>query len=238
MGRDERRGPRRARPPDRPRRLLHVPRTRSVGGVPDPRARDEAGRRRVPPPAGGGRDPHLRRPRRAPSRGETTSRPASGPGDEKVCAIGVRLLRTRVTLHGFALNCDTDLSWFDGIVACGLPDHGVTSLSRLLGRDVTVDEVRPLLERHLAQIFGLEFVVRARRRRVGVRRSARRVGDDRVAGSAGQRSQGPGLPPLDRPLDVPQARKRGSAPIPPMRRRPRTAPGSCKPCSGSGRSSG
>jgi lipoyl(octanoyl) transferase len=55
-------------------------------------------------------------------------------GDEKVCAIGVRLLRTRVTLHGFALNCDTDLSWFDGIIACGLPDHGVTSLSRLLGR--------------------------------------------------------------------------------------------------------
>ncbi len=79
-------------------------------------------------------------------------------GDEKVCAIGVRLLRTRVTLHGFALNCDTDLSWFDGIVACGLPDHGVTSLARLLDRDVTVDEVRPLLEGHLAQIFGLEFV--------------------------------------------------------------------------------
>ncbi len=78
-------------------------------------------------------------------------------GDEKICAIGVRLLRTRVTLHGFALNCDTDLSWFDGIVACGLPDHGVTSLTRLLGRDVTVDEVRPLLERHLAQIFGLGF---------------------------------------------------------------------------------
>jgi lipoyl(octanoyl) transferase len=78
-------------------------------------------------------------------------------GDEKICAIGVRLLRTRVTLHGFALNCDTDLSWFDGIVACGRPDHGVTSLTRLLGRGVTVDEVRPLIERHLAHIFGLGF---------------------------------------------------------------------------------
>ena len=66
-------------------------------------------------------------------------------GDDKVCAIGVRLIRTRVTLHGFAINCDTDLSWFGGIVACGLPDNGVTSLSSLLGRDVTVDEVRPLV---------------------------------------------------------------------------------------------
>jgi lipoyl(octanoyl) transferase len=78
-------------------------------------------------------------------------------GDDKICAIGVRLLRTRVTLHGFALNCDTDLSWFDGIVACGLPDHGVTSLSRLLGRDVTVDEVRPLVAQHLAAVFDLGF---------------------------------------------------------------------------------
>lgn len=76
-------------------------------------------------------------------------------GDEKVCAIGVRLLRARVTLHGFALNCDTDLSWFDGIVACGLPDHGVTSLSRLLARRVTVGEVRPFAERHLAGVFDL-----------------------------------------------------------------------------------
>jgi lipoyl(octanoyl) transferase len=78
-------------------------------------------------------------------------------GDEKICAIGVRLLRARVTLHGFALNCDTDLSWFDGIVACGLPEHGVTSLARVLGRDVTVAEVRPLLERHLAEVFDLAF---------------------------------------------------------------------------------
>jgi lipoyl(octanoyl) transferase len=78
-------------------------------------------------------------------------------GDEKVCAIGVRLLRTRVTLHGMALNCDTDLSWFDGIVACGLPDHGVTSLTRLLGRDVPVGEVAPLAICHAAEVFGLGF---------------------------------------------------------------------------------
>lgn len=78
-------------------------------------------------------------------------------GDAKVCAIGVRLLRTRVTLHGMALNCDTDLSWFDGIVACGLPDHGVTSLTRLLGRDVPVDEVAPIAVRHVTDVFGLAF---------------------------------------------------------------------------------
>jgi lipoyl(octanoyl) transferase len=78
-------------------------------------------------------------------------------GDDKVCAIGVRLMRTRVTLHGFALNCDTDLSWFDGIVACGLPDNGVTSLSRVAGRDVTVREMQPIVERHMAEVFDLAF---------------------------------------------------------------------------------
>jgi lipoyl(octanoyl) transferase len=78
-------------------------------------------------------------------------------GDDKVCAIGVRLLRARVTLHGFALNCDTDLSWFGGIVACGLRGHGATSLSELAGRRVTVEEMRPLVERRLAEVFGLRF---------------------------------------------------------------------------------
>jgi lipoyl(octanoyl) transferase len=78
-------------------------------------------------------------------------------GDEKVCAIGVRLMRARVTLHGFALNCDTDLSWFDGIVACGLPNHGVTSLSAIAGRDVSVDELRPVIERHVSDVFGLRL---------------------------------------------------------------------------------
>ena len=78
-------------------------------------------------------------------------------GDEKVCAIGVRLMRARVTLHGFAVNCDPDLSYFDGIVACGLPGHGVTSLSRIARRSVTVDEVRPLVERRLAEVFDLRL---------------------------------------------------------------------------------
>lgn len=79
-------------------------------------------------------------------------------GDDKVCAIGVRLLRARVTIHGFALNCDPDLSWFDGIVACGLPGHGVTSLSRLAGRPIGAAEVAPSLEHHLSDVFDLDLI--------------------------------------------------------------------------------
>jgi lipoyl(octanoyl) transferase len=78
-------------------------------------------------------------------------------GDRKVCAIGVRVTRARVTLHGFALNCTTDLSWFDAIVPCGLADRSVTSLTRLTGREVTVREMAPLVARHFADVFGLEL---------------------------------------------------------------------------------
>jgi lipoyl(octanoyl) transferase len=59
----------------------------------------------------------------------------------KVAAIGVRVQRA-TTLHGFALNCDCDLSAFDAIVPCGIADAGVTSLSAELGRRVSVDDVR------------------------------------------------------------------------------------------------
>ena len=77
--------------------------------------------------------------------------------DVKVCAIGIRLMRARISLHGFALNCDTDLSWFGGIVACGLPEHGVTSLTELTGRIVRVAEMRPIVERHAADVFDVAF---------------------------------------------------------------------------------
>jgi lipoyl(octanoyl) transferase len=78
-------------------------------------------------------------------------------GDRKVCAIGVRVKRARVTLHGFALNCSTDLSWFDGIVACGLEGRSVTSLSELASRDVTVAEMAPLVSHRFGQVFGLSL---------------------------------------------------------------------------------
>jgi lipoyl(octanoyl) transferase len=71
-----------------------------------------------------------------------------GRRERKVGAIGVRVAQG-VTMHGFALNCDPDLSWFSRIVPCGIPDADVTSLSAELGRDVTVAEALPLVERHL-----------------------------------------------------------------------------------------
>jgi lipoyl(octanoyl) transferase len=75
-----------------------------------------------------------------------------GP-DRKIGAIGIRVSRD-VTMHGFALNCDCDLSWAQVIVPCGIADAGVTSLSQELGRDVTVAEVLPYAEKHLADILG------------------------------------------------------------------------------------
>jgi lipoyl(octanoyl) transferase len=68
--------------------------------------------------------------------------------DRKIAAIGVRVRRV-VAMHGFALNCDPDLSWFDRIVPCGIDDADVTSLSRELGRDVPVADVLPVVEARL-----------------------------------------------------------------------------------------
>ena len=78
-------------------------------------------------------------------------------GREKVCAIGVKLARASVTLHGFALNCTTDLRWFEAIVPCGLHNRGVTSLSQLAGREVTVEDMEPSVSRHFEDVFGVGF---------------------------------------------------------------------------------
>lgn len=78
-------------------------------------------------------------------------------GDRKVCAIGVRLMKMRVALHGFALNCDTDLSWFEAIVPCGLAHTGVASLSELAGRRVRVDEMLPLVARAFEEVFDVRL---------------------------------------------------------------------------------
>lgn len=69
-------------------------------------------------------------------------------GDRKIAAIGIRVARG-VTMHGFALNVDPDLSYFDRIVPCGIADAEVTSLSRELGRKVLIEEVMPILEQHI-----------------------------------------------------------------------------------------
>ena len=80
-------------------------------------------------------------------------------GRDKVGAIGVRVSKW-VTSHGFALNVATDLSWFDLIVPCGIPDRGVTSISRLAGKEVPREEVEDALERHASEIFGRDLARR------------------------------------------------------------------------------
>ena len=69
-------------------------------------------------------------------------------GDRKIAAIGIRVARG-VTMHGFALNINPDLTYFDRIVPCGISDAQVTSVSKELKKDISVDEVEPIVERHL-----------------------------------------------------------------------------------------
>ena len=73
-------------------------------------------------------------------------------GDEKIGAIGVRISRW-VTSHGFAFNVVNDLAPYSMIVPCGIPDRGVTTLQRLLGRPVPVEEAQDSLTRHFADVF-------------------------------------------------------------------------------------
>ncbi len=73
--------------------------------------------------------------------------------ERKIGQIGIRVSQG-VTMHGFALNCDCDLSWAQVIVPCGIADAGVTSLSDELGRDVAVAEVLPFVEKRLSEILG------------------------------------------------------------------------------------
>lgn len=69
-------------------------------------------------------------------------------GDRKIAAIGIRVARG-VTMHGFAINIDTDLSYYERIVPCGIADAGVTSISKELNQKVSSEEVMPVLERHI-----------------------------------------------------------------------------------------
>lgn len=73
--------------------------------------------------------------------------------DKKLAAIGVRLNRGWITSHGFALNVTTDLTGFETIIPCGIKDRGVTSLQRLLGRDL---ELRDVAAR-MSEAFGKAF---------------------------------------------------------------------------------
>jgi len=69
-------------------------------------------------------------------------------GDRKIAAIGLRVAKG-VTMHGFALNVNPDLSAYSKIVPCGITDAKVTSLSAELGRSITIEEVMPVLKKHI-----------------------------------------------------------------------------------------
>jgi lipoyl(octanoyl) transferase len=69
-------------------------------------------------------------------------------GDRKIAAIGIRVAKG-VTMHGFALNVSPDLHAFERIIPCGFTDSGVTSMAAELGRPITIEEVTPVLEKHL-----------------------------------------------------------------------------------------
>lgn len=75
----------------------------------------------------------------------------------KICAMGVRCSRW-VTMHGFALNVNTDLKYFDYIVPCGITDKSVTSLARELGREVDEDEVKTILWHEFGAVFHAEII--------------------------------------------------------------------------------
>jgi len=77
-------------------------------------------------------------------------------GPRKICALGVKTSRW-VTMHGFAFNVSTDLSYFNHIVPCGISDKAVTSLEAELGREVQMQEVSQRLRDELAQVFQMEI---------------------------------------------------------------------------------
>lgn len=92
---------------------------------------------------------------RVPGRSGVWLRASGTRPERKIGAIGIRVSRG-VTMHGIALNCDVEMSWYDRFVPCGISDAGVTSLSLETGRDVPVGEVLPVLERELGRMLRWE----------------------------------------------------------------------------------
>lgn len=74
----------------------------------------------------------------------------------KICAIGVRSSRF-VTMHGFGLNVNTDLGWFEKINPCGFRDRGVTSIQRETGREISMEEVKDLMINHLSELLNVKI---------------------------------------------------------------------------------
>jgi len=80
------------------------------------------------------------------------------PFARKICAMGVRASRW-VTMHGFALNVNADLGYFDNIIPCGIRGKAVTSLHVELGKEINEEEVKEKIVKHFKQLFEAEFVM-------------------------------------------------------------------------------
>jgi lipoyl(octanoyl) transferase len=80
------------------------------------------------------------------------------PGRErKICAMGIRCSRW-ITMHGFALNVNTDLSYFNHIIPCGIQHKQVTSLQKELGRELSMEEVKQKVKQNFEEVFSVEFI--------------------------------------------------------------------------------
>lgn len=88
-------------------------------------------------------------------------------GERKLGAIGIHVSRG-ITTHGFALNVNTDLAMFNGIVPCGVVDRGVTSLAEVLGREVPMDDVVASTTKRVAEALGAFRVIEAKPRDLGL----------------------------------------------------------------------
>jgi lipoyl(octanoyl) transferase len=89
---------------------------------------------------------------RVPGRSGVWLAAGGGKPERKVAAIGIRVSRG-VTMHGFSLNANVDLDWYDRFIPCGISDAGVTTLSTELGRDVTVAEAADAVAPHLIEML-------------------------------------------------------------------------------------
>jgi lipoyl(octanoyl) transferase len=81
---------------------------------------------------------------------------AESKSPRKICAFGVRCSRW-VTMHGFSFNVNTDLSYFNNIVPCGIADKEVTSMQKEIGRQVNIEEVKSILKKNIATIFEMDL---------------------------------------------------------------------------------
>jgi lipoyl(octanoyl) transferase len=80
----------------------------------------------------------------------------SASGVRKICAIGVRCSQS-VTMHGFALNVNTDLNYFNYINPCGFVDKGVTSMAKEMGKTINMEEIKSHVLQHFKDVFIIDF---------------------------------------------------------------------------------